>query len=327
MTPLFILPHSATALVQFDMDVEGSLGISDYIHALDFSLTEIVQRWTLAVGPKLFDRCPELKRPQLLFDPLLNGDAEVGLMPGDGGSEFLCILDGSWEEILSAVQVLCGILGRLSARRIRAHIGYGQESVRDHSGFIDGTSNLQELTEAQLEECIMVTESDDSIYAGGSYLLFRKFEEDLEMWNDLPEAVQEQLIGREKSSGSYLDGTHTWSSSAELATLVNAHIRCVRPRKRDTGSPDWWQDRMYRRSVKFTEPKEGGIIHGLLFLSVLRNPEKQFARIYNECVVPREGNGDLLIVAGYTKPVLSCIYFVPTRGGLEIMGGAFVRQK
>lgn len=185
-------------------------------------------------------------------------------------------------------------------------------ATRGHSGFIDGTSNLQELNQAQFSQCVFVQPEDDQPFVGGTYLVFRKYEENLEVWNDLPDFVQEKLIGRRKHSGNFLNQSSEWTSGVWAETSPNAHIRRTHPREISVKHPDHWKERIYRRSIKFTERNaEGSLRYGLLFIALVRDPEVQFVRIHNERLLPIEGLKDYFLSSGYIKPLCTACYFLP----------------
>ena len=132
------------------------------------------------------------------------------------------------------------------------------------------------------------------------------------MWNDLPDFVQEHFIGRKKESGRYMNGAETWSESSWEATPDLAHIRCCHPRSVPMDHPGYWKERIYRRSIKFTERNsDGGLRHGLLFLALVRDPHEQFERIHNTRLLPAGGGQDFLMSSGYIRPIHSACYFLP----------------
>lgn len=275
-------------------------------------------RWQVGLGPTLFDRFSALPRPRALKLLRVNGDAAFGLMPNSGQSDVIIAIGEEWRIIIDTARRLVNLLKDSDFRLRDVHIGYDALSDRDHSGFIDGTSNLQELTPEQFAACVFVQPEDDQPFAGGSYLVFRKYEEDLEMWNDLPERVQERFVGRRKKSGSFLNGSFDWTPEARKTTLANAHILCANPRETPPEHPDHWKGRVYRRGLKFTERGSEGLLrYGLLFLAVLRDPEVQFCRLHNERLLPDSGPKDSLLSSGYITPVCSACYYLPPTTHIE----------
>lgn len=305
----------ALALIEADFEQTGTVGLRRAAENLIGALSELDARrvrWQVGVGPMLFERFTALRRPPLLKNLRLNGDASYTFEPGSGESDLLSAIGGSWDEVVGATRWLRESFDGLGVRLRAVNLGHEEATERDHSGFLDGTSNLQELTPDQFSASVLVQRQDDETFAGGSHLIFRKYEEDLEMWNDLPDFVQEHFIGRRKHSGRFLDDGEEWSPRAWDATAACAHVRCANPRELKAGHPDYWRERIYRRGIKFTERKsDGSIRYGLLFLALVRDPEAQFARIHNERLLPDAAPKDFLLSSGYIKPMRGGCYFLP----------------
>lgn len=305
----------ALALIEADFKRTGTAGlrraVEDLIGALSESDARQV-RWQVGVGPMLFERFPSLRRPPLLKNLCLNGDDSYTFEPGSGASDFLTAIGGGWDEVVGAARRLSESFDEFGLSLRAVNLGHEEATARDHSGFLDGTSNMQELTPGQFSASVLVQSQDDETFAGGSHLIFRKYEEDIEMWNDLPEFVQEHFIGRRKHSGRFLDDVEEWSPQAWDATAACAHVRCANPRELRADHIDYWRERIYRRGIKFTERKpDGSIRYGLLFLALVRDPEAQFARIHNERLLPHDAPKDFLLSSGYIKPMRNGCYFLP----------------
>jgi deferrochelatase/peroxidase EfeB len=149
-------------------------------------------------------------------------------------------------------------------------------------------------------------------------MVFRKYEEDLEMWNDLPDSVQEFFVGRDKLTGRFLNGREMWTPSVWEKTSPCAHIRRANPREVPASHPDHWKERIYRRGLKFIEQRrDGDLTYGLLFIALVRDPEMQFARIHNERMLPTVGSKDHFLSSGYIKPLHSSCYYLPTPARLR----------
>lgn len=269
-------------------------------------------RWQVGIGANLFSRCKSTRKPLLLKELKLNGDEQFTFETGCEDSDILICFAGSWENVTDAAKEILPNLEKNGLAVRSVNIGHDEQTERDHSGFLDGTSNLQELTPAQFSKCVFVQKSDDKENAGGSYLIYRKYEEDLEMWNDLPDYVQEHFIGREKNTGAFMNKKKIWSPEIWKVTAPQAHIKCANPRLLDTAHKDFWKERIYRRGIKFTERKSGGALcYGLHFLALVRNPEEQFVRIHNERILPNKGAKDFLMSSGYINPLRSGCFFLP----------------
>ncbi|MER7279142.1 Dyp-type peroxidase [Dactylosporangium sp. NPDC000244] len=98
---------------------------------------------------------------------------------------------------------LCFALGAEIMHRLRPATtlrdevyGFKYLDVRDLLGFVDGTENP---TGTAARDAVLVGE-EDSVFAGGSYVIVQKYLHDLEAWNALPVEEQERAIGRRKLS-------------------------------------------------------------------------------------------------------------------------------
>jgi Dyp-type peroxidase family len=259
-------------------------------------------RWWFGFGPRFFRSSAFPKEIDAL---LFNGDANFRVQIEN--TDLLCAVGGTWNNIIAVVREIKLLAAQCETPVMAIDIGYDCGTNRGHSGFVDGTSNLQELSSQAFEECVLVQPEDDPAELQGSYLVLRKYEEIVELWEDLPEAVQEQIIGRHKESGLFIGQEADWTPKVASATHQQAHIRLANPR---IGSQSW-RDRIYRRSISFVEPQKDGIRCGLLFIALCRSPQQQVMRIHNERMLPLAGPEDLLLSSGYIIPLLHAIYFLP----------------
>lgn len=263
-------------------------------------------RNALGVSHKFFDRLDTA--PPTGLKPLrFNGDTRCSQ-----AADLLVAIAGDWDETLDLALRTRRALEFHGFTLVAANIGNKQGTDRDHTGFIDGTSNLQELTASELLSCTSIQPGDDDdSYVGSSYVLIRKYEEDLRMWSTLSTKVQEQLVGRRKADGTFLDGSMMWGLPSSQATPDRAHIRCANPRNY---SPNEWKERVYRRSITYQELGSDGQLHaGLLFVAVARDPDEQVVRIHNTRLLPSAGRPDLFLSSGYVTPLRTSCYLIPTR--------------
>jgi Dyp-type peroxidase family len=222
-----------------------------------------------------------------------------------------CFLAGALADLIAEIRRLRAFLESIGFNDTSAEIGVRFDEGRGHGGFIDGVSNLQELTPEQFAACVFVG-AEDPHFTGGCYAVIRKYEENLELWTDLPDTVQEQILGRRKSDGQLLGGGRLWRRDGSEQVLGTAHAACVRPDR--CLDRFCWRDRIYRRSVSYTEMLSTGTIsQGLLFLALNRSPREQIQRIHNDYMLPPDGNADLLMSAGYLRPRRTVVVFLPAR--------------
>ena len=103
--------------------------------------------------------------------------------------------------------------GRASVRY--SQMGFGRTSstssaqvtARNMFGFKDGTANIKVEDKKDVEDFVWVPEDDGPDWmVGGSYLVTRKIDMRIEIWDREPLEGQENIIGRTKGSGGPLSG-------------------------------------------------------------------------------------------------------------------------
>jgi deferrochelatase/peroxidase EfeB len=162
-----------------------------------------------------------------------------------------------------------------------------QSTPRNLFGFKDGTMNIKAEETSDVEEHVWVGAGDDAgadWLAGGSYLIARRFNMTIEVWDRQPLGDQESFIGRTKDSGAPLSGGSEFTKpdfdmpgSNDLTIIApDAHVRLVHP-DFNGGA------RMLRRGYNFVDGSNslGGLDAGLFFLAFVRNPDTHFIPIQN----------------------------------------------
>ena len=156
-----------------------------------------------------------------------------------------------------------------------------QSTPRNLFGFKDGTANVKAEESADLDEHVWVAAEDDAAggwLAGGSYLVTRRINMTIEVWDRQPLGDQEQFVGRTKDSGAPLSGGDEFSEpDFELPARngpiipVDAHVRIVHPTQNDGV-------RMLRRGYNFVDGSNdiGGLDAGLFFIAYVRDPRTHF---------------------------------------------------
>lgn len=94
--------------------------------------------------------------------------------------------------------------------------GFRYFDNRDLLGFVDGTENP---TGGAAAEAVLVGE-EDSVFAGGSYVIVQKYLHNLDAWNALPTEAQEKIIGRKKVSDIELDDSVKPSCAHNALTTI-----------------------------------------------------------------------------------------------------------
>ncbi len=185
-----------------------------------------------------------------------------------------------------------------------------QDTPRNLFGFKDGTANIKAEDGAELEDHVWVAEGDDAKaewLAGGSYLVARRFNMTIEVWDRQPLGDQEAFVGRSKGTGAPLSGGDEFTemdfdmpgSNDQPVIATDAHVRLVHPDQNDGAM-------MLRRGYNFVDGSDplGGLDAGLFFLAFVRNPDTHFIPIQN-----RMATQDALME--YLKVTGSALFAVP----------------
>jgi deferrochelatase/peroxidase EfeB len=196
-----------------------------------------------------------------------------------------------------------------------------QSTPRNLFGFKDGTMNIKAEETEDVDEHVWVAAGDDSNadwLAGGSYLVARRFNMTIEVWDRQPLGDQESFVGRSKDSGSPLSGGSEFTKpdfdmpGSNDTTIIapDAHIRLVHP-SFNGGA------RMLRRGYNFVDGSNslGGLEAGLFFLAFVRNPDTHFIPIQTR-MAAQDALMEYLQVTG------SALFAVPS----GTMAGEYVGQ-
>jgi deferrochelatase/peroxidase EfeB len=250
---------------------------------------------TFGFGPSLFRDADGTDRfgiagrqPKALRElPHFPGDV---LDPARSGGD-LCIqaCADDPQVAVHAVRNLARIgFGTVSVRW--SQLGFGRTSTTSTSqstprnlfGFKDGTANVKAEETAALDEHVWVAAADDeagSWLAGGSYLVARRINMTIEVWDRQPLGDQEMFVGRTKATGAPLSGgeEHTEpdfsmpGSNDQPVIPVDAHVRVVHPDQHGGA-------RMLRRGYNFVDGSNalGGLDAGLFFIAYVRDPATHF---------------------------------------------------
>jgi deferrochelatase/peroxidase EfeB len=184
-----------------------------------------------------------------------------------------------------------------------------QSTPRNLFGFKDGTANIKAEETADVDEHVWVGPDDDpraGWLAGGSYLVTRRFNMTIEVWDRQPLGDQEDFVGRTKASGAPLSGgteltdpDFTMPGSNGPVIAKDAHVRVVHPDFHDGA-------RMLRRGYNFVDGSDalGGLNAGLFFIAFVRDPDTHFIPIQNAMA-----KSDALME--YLKVTGSALFAVP----------------
>ncbi len=250
---------------------------------------------TFGFGPSLFrdaegtDRFGlATRQPQALRDlPHFPGDI---LDPARSGGD-LCVqaCADDPQVAVHAVRNLARLgFGTVSVRW--SQLGFGRTSTTSTSqstprnlfGFKDGTANVKAEEPAALAEHIWVGADDDAKagwHVGGSYLVARRINMTIEVWDRQPLGDQEMFTGRTKDTGAPLSGGEEFTepdfdmpgSNDQPVIPEDAHVRIVHPDSHGGV-------RMLRRGYNFVDGSNtmGGLDAGLFFIAYVRDPDTHF---------------------------------------------------
>jgi len=253
---------------------------------------------TFGFGPSLFrdaegrdrfglaDRQPEALRPL----PHFPGDV---LDPARSDGD-LCIqaCADDPQVAVHAVRNLARLgFGTVAVRW--SQLGFGRTSTTSTSqstprnlfGFKDGTANVKAEEGAALDEHVWVDPADDvkaGWLAGGSYLVARRINMTIEVWDRQPLGDQEMFVGRTKGTGAPLSGGEEFTepdfdmpgSNDQPVIPTDAHVRVVHPHAHGG-------IRMLRRGYNFVDGSNslGGLDAGLFFIAYVRDPGTHFVPV------------------------------------------------
>ncbi|KQV65928.1 peroxidase [Nocardioides sp. Root122] len=250
---------------------------------------------TFGFGPSLFrdasgkDRFGIADRQPAALRELPHFPGDV-LDPARSGGD-LCIqaCADDPQVAVHAIRNLARIgFGTVSVRW--SQLGFGRTSTTSTSqstprnlfGFKDGTANVKAEESAALDEHVWVGADDDAAgawLAGGSYLVARRINMTIEVWDRQPLGDQEMFVGRTKDTGAPLSGgsEHTEpdfdmpGSNDQPVIPVDAHVRVVHPDQHGGV-------RMLRRGYNFVDGSNalGGLDAGLFFIAYVRDPGTHF---------------------------------------------------
>ena len=185
-----------------------------------------------------------------------------------------------------------------------------QDTPRNLFGFKDGTANVKAEEADDLAKHVWVASGDDDRadwLAGGSYLVARRINMRIEVWDRQPLEDQESFIGRTKDSGAPLSGgTEFTEPDFSMpghdgpVIPVDSHVRLVHPDFNDGV-------RLLRRGYNFVDGSTdlGVLDAGLFFLAYVRDPDTHFVPVQTKMAA-----NDAMME--YLKVTGSALFAVPS---------------
>lgn len=213
----------------------------------------------------------------------------------------------------AAVAAELGPLTGLTARAIDLHHPIADGHGIEYFGFRDGVSNPAPLREGSLREFVL-EEPDDALLDGGSFLVIRQLEQDLEaFWRELHARAEERgvpatelaewLMGRRRT-GHPLDGDGSGPVAAPAFDPADARSRCpfashVRRMNPQVDVAQGGNPRLIRRGLSYLD---AGGKRGLMFLAFNADIAAQFEFIQKNWVQRGNaagcGSTDFDVIAG-----------------------------
>ncbi|GAA3629300.1 iron uptake transporter deferrochelatase/peroxidase subunit [Microlunatus ginsengisoli] len=184
-----------------------------------------------------------------------------------------------------------------------------QVTPRNLFGFKDGTANLKAEEPALVDQHVWVGAGDPrgAWLAGGSYLVARRINMTIEIWDRQPLGEQETVIGRTKAEGAPLSGGTEFSplnftlagSDGEPLIATDSHVAMVHPD--NNGGVQ-----MLRRGYNFVDGSTGlgRLDAGLFFIAYVCDPVTHFTPIQTKI-----GRADRL--SEYIQHTGSALFAVP----------------
>lgn len=182
-----------------------------------------------------------------------------------------------------------------------------QVTPRNLFGQKDGTRNLHAEDETALAEHVWIPDSASQPWAAaGSYLVARRINMTIEVWDGVRLEEQERVTGRDKRAGAPLSGGEEFTEpdfqAADAAgnPLIDerSHIHRVHPEHNDGVA-------MLRRGYNFVDGNDaqGRLDAGLFFIAFVREPER-FAKVHRNMA-----RDDLFVE--YLKTSGSAVFLIP----------------
>jgi deferrochelatase/peroxidase EfeB len=190
-------------------------------------------------------------------------------------------------------------------------------SPRNLFAFRDGTANPLTSDSALMDKLVWADGAEPSWAQDGTYQVLRIIRMHVEFWDRVGLGEQQEMIGRERSSGAPLGGSDEFDDPRYdldpkgQRIPLDAHIRLANPR-----TPKTSDQRILRRGFNYSRGFDaaGQLDQGLIFSAFNQSPSRQFATIQNRLAEEP--------MIDYITPVGGGYFFVPpgARGGGDWVG-------
>lgn len=177
------------------------------------------------------------------------------------------------------------------------------ETPRNLFGQVDGTVNPR--TPAQFDAQVWA-DGKPNWFDGGTQMVLRRIEMNLDTWDHLDEGGKEQSVGRRLSNGAPLTG-HNEFDEPDFAAKTNAGLAVIptfsHMRRARTDNP---AEKFLRRPLSYDAGirADGTSNVGLLFAAYMANIEKQYLPVQQRLA-------DLDLLNTWTTPIGSAVFAIP----------------
>ena len=185
-----------------------------------------------------------------------------------------------------------------------------KNNPRNLFAFRDGTANPPSNDANLMNELVWTGSGEPNWAVGGTYQVLRVIRMHVEFWDRVGLNEQQNMIGRERSSGAPLGGTEEFDDprydlDPEGKRIpLQAHIRLANPRTAPTAD-----QRILRRGFNFTRgiDEAGQLEQGLIFSAFNQAPSRQFVPIQERLLAEP--------MIDYITPIGGGYVFVPPGAG------------
>ena len=193
-------------------------------------------------------------------------------------------------------------------------------SQRNLMGQIDGTGSARPGTDAFEKSVWGDSVSEPNWYAGGTTLVYRKIEMNLDTWDILDHKGKEEVIGRKLSNGAPLGGDketdfldlNARGKNGLLAVPGFAHVR--QAQSAEGALP------LFRKPYNYVDERaDGSTRAGLVWLAYAHNAAEQYVPMQRRLA-------DFDLLNKWTTPVASATFAIPrgrARVSDPLCGGLF----
>jgi porphyrinogen peroxidase len=199
---------------------DGLADVGGIRRSVGFRVPEAQLGCVVGIGSHAWDRLYAGRPRPADLHPLPTYEGPVHSAPSTPGDLLFHIRAQRMDLCFELAQRLTEHLGDAATVIDEVH-GFRSFDERDLLGFVDGTENPE--GEGAVE-AVTVTEDQDPVFAGSSYVIVQKYLHDLTAWDALSTEDQERAIGRTKLSDLEMsDETKPPDSHIALNVIEDEH--------------------------------------------------------------------------------------------------------